>query len=164
MNLRILILSLLVTKNTISHYEYLLKMGESLGSNRDLILNMEPLPETQSALEFWQDIGDNRSWIETMTAMHSLELIAYRNIVDYGAKLTYFDPKILSDGSITPESVAFLREGYEADIEHADEALDLVAKYVTDATLQPVQATFIQSIDWFDRYLMSRLERAREFE
>jgi hypothetical protein len=43
--------------------------------------------------------------------MHSLELIANRNLKDYGAHIGYFDPKISKDGTISEEPVAFLREG-----------------------------------------------------
>ena len=60
---------------------------------------------------------------------------------------------------------AFLREGYEADVGHSEEALDLAAKYATKLRIvDDVQATFMRSIDAFDRYLMARLERGRQFE
>jgi pyrroloquinoline-quinone synthase len=59
----------------------------------------------------------------------------------------------------------FLREGYEADVEHSEEAMDLIEKYSGDlGTAENVQATFLRSIDTFDRYLMARLERARQFD
>lgn len=97
--------------------------------------------------------------------MHSLELIADRNLKNEGASIGYFDPTILSSGEVTEATKNFLREGYEADVEHSEEALDLVAKYSTQlAITENVQMTFLKSINAFDNYLMARLERGRQFE
>jgi pyrroloquinoline-quinone synthase len=95
--------------------------------------------------------------------MHSLELIANRNLVLEGATVRYFDPAILHGKEITDSAKAFLREGYEADVAHSDEALDLVTEFAGDL-IDDVQSTFLRSIDLFDDYLMARLERADEFE
>ncbi len=58
-----------------------------------------------------------------------------------------------------------MREGYEADAGHSEEALELVEKYAGQLDIaEDVQATFLKSIDAFDRYLMARLERSRQFE
>ncbi|OLS22433.1 MAG: hypothetical protein HeimC2_29600 [Candidatus Heimdallarchaeota archaeon LC_2] len=148
-----------------SHFELLIRMGESLGISRKLIFETQPLQDTARAIKFWQEIAQNRDWIETMTAMHSLELIAYRNIKNYGASISYFDPGILDQSEISDDTKQFLREGYEADITHADEALELIEKYANNPEIiQRVQATFLQSIEWFDRYLLARLDRGKEFE
>ena len=97
--------------------------------------------------------------------MHGLELIADRSLKDHGASIGYFEPSILKSDEITQAAKDFLREGYEADVGHSGEALDLVAKYSGELnTTENVQATFLRSIDAFDRYLMARLERARDFE
>jgi pyrroloquinoline-quinone synthase len=148
-----------------SHYELLIRMGESLGLPRDRILGMEPLSDTASATSTWNEIAEKEHWLETMAAMHPLELIANRNLKGEGAKLSYFDPSILSGNEVTEATKDFLREGYEADVEHSEEALDLIQKYSGDlATVENVQATFLRSIDAFDRYLMARLRRAKQFE
>lgn len=148
-----------------SHYEYLLRMGESLGVYREQILETPPLPATQEAINFWQKLGETGHWLEIMAAMHSLELIAYRNIKDEGATLTYFDPDILQSPDYTQETKGFLQEGYEADLTHADEALALIEKYATSADLiEMVQNAFLKSIEMFDRYLLARLERSKDFE
>jgi len=58
-----------------------------------------------------------------------------------------------------------LREGYEADVGHSKQALELVDKYSRlYGNVDDVQATFLRSVDYFDRYLMARLERSRRFE
>jgi pyrroloquinoline-quinone synthase len=147
-----------------SHYELLLRMGESLGLSRKIILETPPLPDTAFALKSWDQIAREGHWVETMAAMHSLELIADRTVVEEGAKITYFDPSILEGNEITEGTKNFLREGYEADVGHSKESLDLVEKYALEFNLiEDVQATFVKSIDLFHLYLLARLERGGQF-
>ena len=151
---------------TVPHVEYLLRMGESLGLTREEITSTEPLLATVNAIEFWDYIAQNYHWVECMLAMHGLELIANKNLRSEGAKKHYFDPAILEEDSIkvTQDAKNFLREGYEADVHHSGEALALVEKYTTEFDIaDDVQSTFLRSIDVFDSYLMSRVERASEF-
>ncbi len=148
-----------------SHYELLLRMGESLGLDRKAVLAMQPLPDTNAAIRLWNEIAEKCHWVETMAAMHGLELIANRNLKNEGASMTYFDPSILKSDEVTEATKSFLREGYEADVAHSEEALDLVAKYSEGLELtEAVQVTFMKSIEGFDSYLMTRLERAKQFE
>jgi pyrroloquinoline-quinone synthase len=148
-----------------SHYELLLRMGESLGAPRATVLATPPLPTTRRAIEQWNEIATREHWVAVLTAMHSLELIANRNLVDEGASVHYFDPSILTGTEITPASQAFLREGYEADVEHSDEALALATRFAdSPALVEEVQAVFLRSIDLFDDYLLARLERSKTFE
>jgi pyrroloquinoline-quinone synthase len=149
----------------VSHYELLLRMGESLGMGRERVLATPPLPTTRRALEAWNEMAVREPWVAVVAAMHSLELIANRDLVDQGATIRYFDPAILTGTAITPAAQAFLREGYEADVEHSGQALDLVERYGTGAsTRATVQSVFLRSIDLFDDYLLARLERAGQFE
>lgn len=148
-----------------SHYELLIRMGESLGMPRERTLNTPPLPDTKWAIRTWDAIGEKEHWLETMAAMHPLELIADKNLRADGASVGYFDPSILQGNEVTEEAKAFLREGYEADVEHSENALTLIEKYSAELGIaENVQATFLRSIDAFDRYLMARLERAKQFE
>jgi len=148
-----------------SHYELLLRMGESLGVPREQALRTPPLPDTAWAIRTWNEIGESSHWLETMAAMHPLELIANRNLKQDGATVGYFDPTILTGTEVTEATKNFLREGYEADVQHSEEAMDLIEKYSTGlGRAEDVQATFMKSIDAFDRYLMARLERGKEFE
>lgn len=143
-----------------SHYELLLRMGEAVGAPRAAVLATPPLPSTQRAITEWDRIAREGPWVAAVAAMHGLELIANRNLVDEGATVRYFDPAILTGDEIPAAARAFLREGYEADVGHSDEALALVEKYTDTAVLrQQVQATFLRSIDLFDDYLTARLER-----
>jgi pyrroloquinoline-quinone synthase len=145
-----------------SHYELLLRMGESLGLPRERTLTTQPLSDTARAIRTWNEIAQSGHWLETMAAMHGLELIADRNLKDEGAVMSYFDPAILSGSEVTDATKDFLREGYEADVEHSEEALSLVRKYSEQLGIgENVQAAFLKSIDAFDYYLMARLERGR---
>jgi pyrroloquinoline-quinone synthase len=148
-----------------SHYELLLRMGESLGVARKRALETAPLDDTKWAIETWDVIAEREHWLESMAAMHPLELIANKNLKADGASIGYFDPSILDGNEITEAAKAFLREGYEADVEHSEDALNLIEKYSREIGIaENVQATFLRSIDAFDRYLLARLERAKEFE
>ncbi len=149
----------------LSHYELLLRMGESLSMPRAKILATPPLPDTAWAVGIWNEIAEKEHWLETMAAMHPLELIANRNLRGEGATVSYFGPSILSGNEVTEATKNFLREGYEADVGHSEEALDLIEKYSPELEIsEDVQATFLKSIDAFDRYLMARLERAKQLE
>jgi pyrroloquinoline-quinone synthase len=148
-----------------SHYELLLRMGESYGLSRGRILATPPLPATARSIAGWQRIASELDWVEAMAAMHSLELIAHRGLVELGASMHYFDPALLSGPAITSESQAFLREGYAADVGHAGTALALVDRFArARGKVEEVQATFVRSADLFDDYLMARLERGAGFE
>ncbi len=152
-------------QEAVPHYELLLRMGESLGLTRAEILSTPPLRATRRAIEEWNRIATETHWVEAMAAMHSLELIAHRDLVKEGASVHYFDPVILEDEEVTPASRAFLREGYEADVEHASEALALIQRHAERlGLLEEVQSTFLRSIDLFDDYLIARLERGAQFE
>ncbi len=147
-----------------SHYELLLRMGEGLGVDRARILATEPLPATARAIRAWNEIARDQPWVSAMAAMHGLELIAHRDLVREGASVHYFDPTILSGEEIPPAARDFLREGYEADVGHADEALRLVTRFAgAQGAIEETQSVFLRSIDLFDDYLIARLERANDF-
>ncbi|AAK42812.1 TenA family transcriptional regulator [Saccharolobus solfataricus] len=148
-----------------AHYELLLRMGEALGMPREKILSTQPLPSTQSAIKTWRKIAESKTWLETMASMHSLELVADRSLVKYGAKLPYFNPEILSSDEYPQAVKDFLREGYEADVSHAGEALEMVEKYTEEMEMkEQVQITVLKSFDAFSKYLLARLERGFEIE
>lgn len=148
-----------------SHHELLIRMGESYGASRADIYRTEPLKPTKEATKTWHKICRDFSFVEGMAAMHSLELVANRRIKEYGATLSYFDPGILKDGSVTKETVDFLREGYDADVSHSEVALDLVSRYAKDMGLeQDVQAIVMKSMEEFDNYLNARLVRGEMIE
>ena len=148
-----------------AHHELLLRMGESYGATRTEIYNTIPLNSTKRAVAFWDMSARSLPFYEGMAAMHSLELIANRNLKDYGAHIGYFDPKILKDGTISEEAVAFLKEGYSADVSHSETALDLIDKYAdTEDQKQNCMAVALRSMEEFSDYLLTRLERGELIE
>jgi pyrroloquinoline-quinone synthase len=148
-----------------AHYELLIGMGEALGVTRSTILAAPPLRRTREAIAEWDQIAQGSSWVAAMAAFHALELIAHRDLIRDGATLHYFDPVILTGAEIPEAAKAFLREGYDADVGHAEEALRLVEQHTSTPALRAeVQSTFLRSMDLFDDYLMARLERAEQFE
>ncbi|HZW84930.1 MAG TPA: iron-containing redox enzyme family protein, partial [Nitrososphaerales archaeon] len=148
-----------------SHYELLIRMGESLGMPRKEILATSPLPATAQAIQTWQNISQNRHWVEIMAAMHSLELIANRDVRKDGAKITYFDPNILKTGEITGQTKDFLWEGYEADVQHSEVPLEMVERFSKElGNVEQVQVTFLRSMEVFDSYLMARLMRGIQYD
>lgn len=151
-------------KDVPSHHELLLRMGESLGVGRNDILGSAPLPATAKAIEIWNWIASERTWIEAMAAMHSLELIANRDLKRHGAKYQYFNPDILSNGRATREVRDFLKEGYEADVFHSYRALDLVEKYCSPENIEDIQGSYLLSAGVFSDYLGARLERGHMIE
>ncbi len=148
-----------------SHYELLIRMGESQGLRREEILSEEPLPKTSRALKAWRGMAESGHWLETMAAMHSLELIANRELRAEGASIGYFDPEILTSDEVHQAVKDFLREGYEADVGHSEEALAVVDKYAKELEMEDrVRSAVLKSFEVFDEYLVARLERAREYE
>ena len=150
-----------VGNNGPSHFELLLRMGEALGARREDILSAQPLPGTANAIAKWRRIAAERSWVETMAAMHSLEYIADKRVRQAGAKVHYFNVEILSS-EIYPEEVKqFLKEGYEADSYHAADAMRLVEEHAKGGMVQKVQMAVLDSLDAVSTYLNARLERTR---
>ena len=140
-------------------------MGESYGATRSDIYNTVPLNATKRAIAIWDLTARSFPFYEGMAAMHSLELIANRNLKNYGARIGYFDPHILKDGSISKEAVDFLREGYSADVSHSETALALIDKYAdTEDKKQNCMAVALRSMDEFSDYLLARLERGELLE
>jgi len=149
---------------SLPHLELLLRMGESLGLPRRKVLESEPLRKTREAIEFWDNLSRNGHWIDAMASMHSLELIADKNVKNYGAVYSYFDPAVLKS-DLPDEVKQFLRAGYEADQYHSSNALNLVEKYARIYNMErEVQSYFLKSSDHFYRYLESRVERGKMYE
>ncbi len=151
--------------NTPSHHELLLRMAESYGMKREDIYAGKPLKITEDCIEFWDSACRDRTFVEGMAAMHSMELIPSRKMKQYGASMTYFNPALLEGGTVTGETIDFLREGYEADAGHSEAALDLVDKYAAPMDMvQPCQALALKSLEKFYEYLMARLQRGNMIE
>lgn len=147
-----------------AHAELMLKMGESVGLSRERVVSSEPLPKTKRGLNYWERVSSGGHWLDAMVSMHALELIADRNVKQYGAKYAYFKPEIL-DSDLPSEVKEFLRAGYEADQYHSGEALKLVENYARQLRMErEVQSHFLRSSDFFYGYLEARSERGKMYE
>ncbi|MHB1638188.1 MAG: thiaminase II/PqqC family protein [Thermoplasmataceae archaeon] len=151
-------------KDVPSHHELLIRMGESLGVDRNGILGSAPLPAIVKAIARWNWIASERTWIEAMAAMHLLELIANRELERQGAKYQCFNPEILSNGRVTREVRDFLKGEYEAGVFHSYRALDLVGIYCTPENIEDIQSSYLLSAGAFSDYLGARLERGHMIE
>ncbi len=146
------------------HFELLLRMGESVGLKRDRVISSHPLPATVKELNFLNKVSSSAHWLDAMVSMHSLELIADRNVKQYGAKYAYFRHEIL-EGEVSKETARFLMAGYYADQYHSGDALRLIDKYATEYEMgTEVQSYFLRSADYFYDYLNARYERGRMYE
>lgn len=152
-----------IPPDTPSHHELLLRMGESIGVPRSTVYDTAPLPATIDSLNWWDRISKECDWVETMAAMHTLELTANPDIKKMGAKSTYFDSAVLNDPSYSAEVKQFLGEGYKADSGHSMVALDLVEKYCDPGKRRNVQSTVLKSVELLDNYLMARVERGESY-
>ncbi|GGM68989.1 TenA family transcriptional regulator [Thermogymnomonas acidicola] len=147
-----------------AHHELLIKMGISYGLKREEIVGSRPLRATKVAIGEWDRITRVSSWNASMAAVHGMELLANREMVKYGARYSYFDPAILSDGSITEDARKFLMEGYSADIGHSMEALKLIQDGVEEMDNgMEVMIAFTYSMGHLYEYLNARLERGRMY-
>ena len=151
-------------ENYKSHIELLLEMGEAYWIPRNSIYNSRPLQKTEKAIKIWKSIAREKSWIEIMGAMHSLELVANSSLRDYGAKYDYFNPVILDSPNVPNAVKAFLMEGYKADVSHSMEALNLIDKYASKETEEGIQDAFLSSAYVFGQYLEARIERGEIIE
>ncbi len=150
--------------NAPSHHELLIRMGESLGLERKEILDSKPLKGTQEAIKIWQKIASEKSTMEIMSAMHSLELIANRDLQRYGAKYPYFNPEMLKSPAVSDEVKNFLREGYEADVSHSYQALSIIQEHCNPDNILDIQSAYLVSSRAFFTFLESRIERGEMYK
>lgn len=146
------------------HIELLLRMGESVGLDRNQVMNSQPLRDTREAINFWHDTAANGHWLDSMVSMHSLELIADRTLRNDGAKLGYFSEGLFQM-DLPSEVKEFLKAGYEADQYHSMDALRLVEKYSQALGMEnEVKSYFLTSAEFFWDYLNSRVLRGEMYE
>src|SRR5688572_11678053 len=56
------------------HYESLIKFGIGLGLNREQIVKHDPMPATIMAINYWDNAGKTKSWLEGFAAVCGLEI------------------------------------------------------------------------------------------
>jgi pyrroloquinoline-quinone synthase len=56
------------------HYETLIKMGIALGLSREQITSHEPMPVTLMAINYWDNAGKTKPWLEGFAAICGIEI------------------------------------------------------------------------------------------
>ena len=56
------------------HYESLIKFGIGLGLTREQIVKHDPMPATIMAINYWDNSGKTKSWLEGFAAICGLEI------------------------------------------------------------------------------------------
>jgi pyrroloquinoline-quinone synthase len=101
------------------HVELLIQMGEALGLTRQEILATPMLPETTVAINVWENLTRNRTWIEGMAALQVLERTNDENL----AKKFGLPPQLGLNPwerlGLTKKDTEFIWVHVEADKEHA---------------------------------------------
>lgn len=111
------------------HVDLLIRMGKALGLTREEIVTTPPLPTTIVALNTWENLTRNRSWLEGLAALQILERM---NDPDTAERLGYpaqLNPRVWEGLHLSHEDSAFLWVHREADKAHAGGEAAYLFKY-----------------------------------
>jgi pyrroloquinoline-quinone synthase len=104
------------------HPELYIRLGEALGSSRERMLNIQPLPETLAMRTWWIWLVDKRPFLEGLA---SVSVAGEGQVPGAAAEFA----RILEQKyALTHEQSAFWWVHEEADREHGDGAVGIVAK------------------------------------
>lgn len=148
-----------------SNIGLLLSMAQSVGLPKETVINSMPLPPTLHAVKLWNTIAENGHWLEVMASMNLLDLVYSPRITEMGGKVLFFGKGVVDNEWIPEEVKAYLKFARDVTGKNADRALQIVEKYAEDLNMvEIVQATFLRSIDAFERHLQARTTRVKQFE
>src|SRR5579875_3910270 len=117
------------------HPELYIRLGEALGSTRERMLNIQPLPETLALRTWWIWLVEKRPFVEGLASVS----VAGEGQVPGAAK--EFARILEQEYGLTHEQSAFWWVHEEADREHGNGAMEIVAKLArTDEEQQRVRA------------------------
>ena len=143
-----------------SHYELMLRMGESVGVARADLAAMEALPTTHRVAEAWLEMAESEHWLDTLAALQAPTLLTDPTLREFGARVPWINPAILTDGSLAAAAVEFLRESSAPEVTAVDRSLELLARYAREfGRVEEAQGSFLRSVDLLDDGLVTRLER-----
>jgi pyrroloquinoline quinone (PQQ) biosynthesis protein C len=118
------------------HVELLIQMGEALGLTRQEIISNPMLPETVIALNVWENLTRNRTWIEGMAALQVLERTNDENL----AKRFGLPPQLGLNPweklGLTKKDTEFIWVHVEADKEHAGGEAMVLNTYADTSEIQ----------------------------
>ncbi len=153
------------SENITSQESLLEAMAESVGIPVETLSSSMPLPPTLHATRLWNSISENDSWLEIVTSHNLLDLVYSPLLGKSGAKLPYFGPFVLENEWIPDEVKTFLSHSVKTLAPIAEKALEYVVKYGEELGVsEDIQSVFLRSLEAFDRHLLARVTRARQFD
>ncbi|MCL4329300.1 MAG: hypothetical protein M1410_06960 [Candidatus Thermoplasmatota archaeon] len=148
-----------------SQMTLLIRMSESLGVSKDVIVNGVALPPTIHSIKLWNQISETDHWLEIMAAVNALDMLNSKAMRDRGAKFDLYNKGVLDNEWIPDQVKVFLNFVVNPANDTSQESLTLISKYAKELDMtEDVQSTFLRSLDAFDRHLQARLTRAKQFE
>ncbi len=129
------------------HPELYIRLGEALGSTRERMLNIQPLPETLALRTWWIWLVEKRPFVEGLASVS----VAGEGQVPGAAK--EFARILEQEYGLTHEQSAFWWVHEEADREHGNGAMEIVAKLArTDEEQQRVRAVVRNTLELMWRF------------
>ena len=124
-----------------------------------------PLPPTLHSVRLWNSIAENDQWLEIMASLNLMDLVYSPMLIKAGAKLPYFSSSVLENEWIPDEVKTFLTHSVEYLAPIAEQALALSTQYAEElGQTEDLQSVFLRSLEAFDRHLLARVTRAKQFE
>jgi pyrroloquinoline-quinone synthase len=114
-----------------NHYELLIRLGNGVGLQRDVIEAHQPSPESVEAFAWWDHMARQSDWLLGFTAVNGLEILGDRNLsrrhgLSQGTGLAV-DP--WRAAGIDEEALEFFRVSDEADAIHGNETVAIIARH-----------------------------------
>ncbi len=162
---KLILPELLEVNGSDSQTRLLEAMAESVGIPKETLESSMPLPPTLHSVRLWNSIAEADHWLEIAASVNLLDLVYSPNLIKNGAKLPYFGQFVLENEWI-PEGVKdFLSESVKYLGPLSEEFLTVVCKYAEELGMaEDVQSVFLRSLEAFDRHMLARLTRAKQFE
>ncbi len=140
-------------------------MAESVGIPPETLESSMPLPPTLHSVRLWNSIAENDQWLEIMASLNLMDLVYSPMLIKAGAKLPYFSSSVLENEWIPDEVKTFLTHSVEYLAPIAEQALALSTQYAEElGQTEDLQSVFLRSLEAFDRHLLARVTRAKQFE
>lgn len=129
------------------HPELYIRLGEALGSTRETMRNIQPLPESVALRTYWVWAASNQSFVEGVAAISIAGEAQVPGAGDVYAKL------LEEKYGLSHDQTAFWWVHEEADKDHGDGAYALVAKLAqTDAEQKLVRDAVSHSLELLWRF------------
>jgi pyrroloquinoline quinone (PQQ) biosynthesis protein C len=132
------------------HYESLLQFGLALGLTREDFAEYEPLPATIMAINYWDNVGKTKPWLEAFAAICGIEM---SNNAELCARYDVRPPVLASwwePLGLPPQALIHWKSAAAADPGeegHSSEPIKILIKYATtaeaeEAVLRALSETF----------------------